>query len=132
MKLIVAWCAAVMLLFINLHAEPTDIDREIAKIKAAPPEERVKLMNEFKRKLFKMNQEERSEAIQRLKHSMRIKGSHGSDQKGGSSAHQSSHGNGHHGAQASGHNQPQGAHGGGNRGNSAHSNGHGHGHGGKH
>lgn len=63
---------AVVLFFMTaLHAaEPTDIDREIAKIRSAPPQERVKLMNDFKRRLFQMNQNQRRMAIERLRNSM--------------------------------------------------------------
>ncbi|WP_456450086.1 hypothetical protein [Hydrogenimonas sp.] len=51
-------------------AEPSEVDKEIAKIMAAPPEKRVEMMNAFKRRLFQMNQQERALAIQRLRGSM--------------------------------------------------------------
>ena len=76
MKFLAVVCAG-LLFFVYLHAEQSDIDREIEKIKMAPPEERVKLMNEFKRRLFKMNQEERSAAIEHLRSSM-----HGNNRQG--------------------------------------------------
>jgi hypothetical protein len=50
------------------------IDREIARIMAAPPEKRVELMNAFKKRLFEMNQRERAEAIRRLRGRMSAEG----------------------------------------------------------
>ncbi len=50
------------------------IDADIAKIKSAPPKQRVKLMNALKKRLAKMNLQERRVAISRLKRSMHAKG----------------------------------------------------------
>jgi hypothetical protein len=77
MRNTIHWFAAVLFFIAALHAgEPTDIDREIAKIRSAPPQERVKLMNDFKRRLFQMNQDQRRMAIERLRHSMPNKNGH--------------------------------------------------------
>lgn len=47
-------------------ADDISIDAEIEAIKNAPLQERVRLMNQFKQKLSQLNQEERSEAIEKL------------------------------------------------------------------
>ena len=47
------------------------IDTQIQKIKNASPSQRVELMNQFKKKLQKMNQEQREEAISALRTSNR-------------------------------------------------------------
>jgi hypothetical protein len=46
------------------------IDAKIEKIQNAPAQERVKLMNEFKQQLAKMNQEDRMEAISQMQEKM--------------------------------------------------------------
>lgn len=43
-----------------------DIDAQIQKIRTAPPQLRVKLMNEFKRRISQMNQSERLDAIESM------------------------------------------------------------------
>ena len=46
------------------------VDTQIKAIQAAPAQERVQLMNEFKQKLMQMNQEERMAAIQEMQSKM--------------------------------------------------------------
>ena len=46
------------------------VDTEIAEIQAAPAQERVKLMNQFKQKLANMNEADRAAAIEQLQTSM--------------------------------------------------------------
>jgi len=53
------------------------VDAQIQEIQSAQPKERVKLMNAFKERLFKMNQEERVAAIS----SMRAKMNHKNTQE---------------------------------------------------
>ena len=52
----------------------TSVDAEIAAIQAAPAQERVTLMNQFKQKLVNMNQEERAAAIAALQEKMQANG----------------------------------------------------------
>ena len=47
-----------------------NIDSYISKIKRASPEQRVKLMNEFKRQVAQMNKEERIKSIQQMQKKM--------------------------------------------------------------
>lgn len=47
-------------------ADDASVDAQIEAMQSAPARERVELMNEFKRKLSLMNQEDRSEAIGKL------------------------------------------------------------------
>jgi len=42
------------------------VDTQIAEIQAAPAQERVRLMNQFKQRLAAMNEEQRAEAIAQL------------------------------------------------------------------
>ena len=65
---------AVMLIgmsTISLYAG-NSIDREISKIKSASPKERVRLMNELKRRIFKLNREQRIRAIRKLRKSIPV------------------------------------------------------------
>jgi len=48
----------------------TSVDAEIEAIQTAPAQERVRLMNQFKRRLMNMNEAERSEAIAQLQSAM--------------------------------------------------------------
>lgn len=48
----------------------SSLDKEIAKIKSAPPKERVRLMNELKRRIFSLNREQRIRAIRKLRKSI--------------------------------------------------------------
>ena len=45
----------------------SSLDREIAKIKSAPPKERVRLMNALKKRIFSLNREQRIRAIKKLR-----------------------------------------------------------------
>ena len=45
----------------------SSLDKEIAKIKSAPPKERVRLMNELKKRIFSLNQAQRIKAIRKLR-----------------------------------------------------------------
>ncbi len=56
---------------ISLYAG-NSIDREISKIKLASPKERVRLMNELKRRIFKLNREQRIRAIRKLRKSIPV------------------------------------------------------------
>ncbi len=49
------------------------IDEQIEAIKKAPPKKRVAMMNALKQKLAKMNQEQRIQAIQRMRQKMQSK-----------------------------------------------------------
>jgi hypothetical protein len=60
----------VLALLTTLIAAPTDIDRAIERIRQAPPGERVKLMNALKKRLYRMNRQERRAAIERLRRSI--------------------------------------------------------------
>jgi len=48
----------------------TSVDAQIAAIQAAPAQERVQLMNQFKQRLMNMNETQRSEAIAQLQTAM--------------------------------------------------------------
>ena len=50
------------------------VDAQIAEIQAAPAQERVELMNQFKQRLANMNQEERAAAITALQEKMQASG----------------------------------------------------------
>lgn len=50
------------------------IDEQIEKIRNAPAQERVKLMNQFKMRLHAMNKEERSQALGRMQAKMQSGG----------------------------------------------------------
>jgi len=54
-----------LVIFSSLNAQ--DLDLEMQNIRQASPQERVKLMNELKRRIAKMNQNERSDAINQLR-----------------------------------------------------------------
>jgi phosphoribosylanthranilate isomerase len=59
--------AALMLLgALTLGLAEDAIDTQIGEINAAPTQERVKLMNQFKEKLSTLSAEERAEAITKL------------------------------------------------------------------
>jgi len=64
------------LLFANSEL---DIDSYITKIKEAAPEERVKLMNEFKQKIAQMNKEERLQSIKKMQTKMQVQTQHNSE-----------------------------------------------------
>jgi predicted solute-binding protein len=55
----------------NVFAQtPNSIDMQITAIQKAPPEQRVKLMNAFKRKLIRMNQTQRTNTIKKMRMAM--------------------------------------------------------------
>jgi regulator of replication initiation timing len=60
-----------LLMLSSLHAE--DLDMEMQKIRKASPQERVKLMNELKRRIAQMNVNERNDAISRLRSQVKTK-----------------------------------------------------------
>jgi len=49
------------------------VDTQIAEIQAAPAQERVRLMNQFKQRLAAMNEEQRAEAIAQLQEKMQTR-----------------------------------------------------------
>ncbi|MGE4396153.1 MAG: hypothetical protein AB7D34_01720 [Sulfurimonas sp.] len=55
----------------SLLAE-VDVDSQIEALKSATPQERVRLMNEFKTTLSTLSQEERAEAIEQFRSSMEV------------------------------------------------------------
>jgi hypothetical protein len=63
----------ILLIFIITFSCAMTIDEQIEAIKKAPESERVELMNNLKRKLVLMNQEEREKAITRLRDKMSTK-----------------------------------------------------------
>ncbi len=64
---------ALLLSFIltSLLAE-VDVDAQIEALKSATPQDRVRLMNEFKTTLSNLSQEERAEAIEQFRSSMEV------------------------------------------------------------
>lgn len=59
------------LTLVSLWAE-VDVDSQIEALKSATPQERVRLMNEFKTTLSTLSQEERAEAIEQFRSSMEV------------------------------------------------------------
>ena len=66
------WCIPLLLASITfLSANDTiTIDQQITAMQKATPQERVKLMNQFKQHLASMNAEERSKSITQLREKM--------------------------------------------------------------
>jgi len=64
----------ISLLFVSISSlsanEQLSIDQQIAAMQQATPQERVKLMNQFKQQLASMNAEERSKSITQLREKM--------------------------------------------------------------
>jgi len=60
----------VMILSILALAETLSIDSQIQKIQSASPQDRVKLMNEFKRRVAQMNAQERGAIIAAMRMKM--------------------------------------------------------------
>ena len=58
------------LVHLSADTSPSSIDMQITAINQAAPEERVKLMNEFKEQLASMNADERSAAISEMRSQM--------------------------------------------------------------
>ena len=60
----------ILLIFLTLltlsSLNAQDLDLEMQSIREASPQERVRLMNELKRRIVQMNQNERSDAIKQL------------------------------------------------------------------
>ena len=54
----------------TLSLKAINIDQQINRIKNAPPQERVQLMNQFKLQLATMNQNQRADAIKGLRSKM--------------------------------------------------------------
>ena len=52
--------------FFSFSVSAVSIDEQIEAIKKASPQERVRLMNEFKRKLVQMNRKQRLETITKM------------------------------------------------------------------
>lgn len=70
MKGIIILLSIITILTQSLAREPFSIDAQIESIKNAAPEERVKLMNQFKRRLSVMNASERTSAIKGMQAKM--------------------------------------------------------------
>ena len=72
----------LMVLFIGIGslsiAEDVDIDAQIAKIQAAPADQRVELMNELKESVAAMNEADRMAAIAQLRSKMQASHQDGS------------------------------------------------------
>ena len=64
------------LLFAN---EQISVDQQIAAIQQATPQERVKLMNQFKQQLATMNAQERAKSISELREKMQSHSDHAAD-----------------------------------------------------
>lgn len=62
--------ALILLGSLTLCVADVSIDAQIEALKSAPPQERVRLMNEFKTTLSKLSQEERAEAIEQFRSGM--------------------------------------------------------------
>jgi len=62
----------ILFLATLLGATELDIDSYITQIKKASPQERVKLMNEFKQRIAQMNKQERLKSIQKMQVKMRM------------------------------------------------------------
>jgi len=60
-----------LLIITTLHLSAQDIDVQMEQIRQAPPSERVKMMNELKRQIAQMNQNDRITAINSLRSSMK-------------------------------------------------------------
>ncbi len=73
MKKITTILALVGTLTLGLAADAT-IDAQIEEIQNAPAQERVRLMNQFKKQLSAMNKEERGEAIAKMQSKMQESG----------------------------------------------------------
>jgi len=72
------WVLVLMGLFTALSAgEQPSIDQQIASMHKATPQERVKLMNQFKQQLATMNAEERAKSITQLREQMQRNNSNG-------------------------------------------------------
>ena len=68
-NLVISIVIMILISVVSLHAG-TSLDAEIMKIKSASPKERVRLMNNLKRRLFTLNRVERIRAIRKLRKSI--------------------------------------------------------------
>jgi len=67
-------CLSLLLGSTTLFAnEQTSVDQQIAAMQQATPQERVKLMNQFKQQLANMNANERAKSIAQLREQMQQK-----------------------------------------------------------
>lgn len=66
--------SVAMLLSVTFSAllAEVDVDSQVEALKMATPQERVRLMNEFKTTLSTLSQEERAEAIEQFRSSMEV------------------------------------------------------------
>ena len=69
MKTVLTFLA--LLVLTTLHLSAKDIDAQMESIRQASPSERVKMMNELKRQIAQMNQNDRTAAINSLRSSMK-------------------------------------------------------------
>lgn len=67
------------ILFAN---EQISVDQQIAAMQQATPQERVKLMNQFKQHLATMNTQERAKSISELREKMQAHSNHTADTHG--------------------------------------------------
>ncbi|WP_457749677.1 hypothetical protein [Sulfurimonas sp.] len=65
----------------------SSVDAQIEAIQAAPAQERVELMNEFKQRLMQMNQEDRMLAIQEMQSKMQASAPQSSEAMSGDMTH---------------------------------------------
>jgi hypothetical protein len=63
------------------------VDAEIAAIQAAPAQERVRMMNQFKKRLMQMNEAQRSEAIAAMQEKMQASQAMGTTSSNNAQAH---------------------------------------------
>lgn len=70
MKTIRASVALMLLGSLSATLADVDVDAQIEALKSAPPQERVRLMNEFKKTLSTLSQEERAAAIEEFRSGM--------------------------------------------------------------
>ena len=71
------WITLLTATFTCLAAnEQMSIDQQIAAMQKASPQDRVKLMNQFKQQLASMNAEERSKSISHLREEMKANNNH--------------------------------------------------------
>lgn len=61
----------LILFVLTIHLSAQDIDAQMETIRQASPQQRVQLMNELKRQIAQMNQNDRSAAINNLRASMK-------------------------------------------------------------
>lgn len=72
MKKLILGAALLLSLTITSLLAEVDVDSQIEALKSATPQDRVRLMNEFKTTLSTLSQEERAEAIEQFRSSMEV------------------------------------------------------------